>query len=89
MTTPVRPHVHGRRPVDPVGDSQPRPAPRPKRCAYCNEDPPSILCGPEHTAYAAEWLCTGCYRRLFKGPVLVPQAEQERHDGGESYGRRA
>ena len=72
--------------MDSVSESQPRPAPRPEWCVYCNEDPPRILCGPEHTAYADEWLCAGCYRRLFEGPVLVPQVEQERHEGGERDG---
>ncbi len=71
MIIPGRPACPGRSHAPPVSASQPRPARRPERCAYCNEDLPSILCGPEHTAYADEWLCTGCYRRLFKGPVLI------------------
>ena len=49
--------------------SQPRPTVRPDRCAYCNEAPPTVLCGLEHTAYAGEWLCLDCYTRLFEGKV--------------------
>ncbi len=89
MIIPVRPRILGRRSLDPVSESQPDPPLRPERCAYCNEDPPRILCGPEHTAYAAEWLCPRCYQRLFEGPILVPQVEQEHHEGGERDGRRA
>jgi len=55
--------------------SQPCPAVRPERCAYCNEDPPTVLCGPEHTAYAGEWLCPCCYAQLFEGAVLFARNE--------------
>lgn len=72
--------------MDPGSEPQPRLLLRPEQCAYCNEDPPRILCGLEHTAYAAEWLCLRCYQRLFEGPVLGPQVEQERHEGGERDG---
>jgi hypothetical protein len=73
MIIPGRPSWQRRRPVDPVSEPQPSPALRPAQCAYCNDGPPCILCGPEHTAYAGEWLCLDCYARLFEGPILCPQ----------------
>jgi len=72
MTIPGRPAWSRRFPVDSVSESQPRPSLRPARCASCNEDPPRILCGLEHTAYAGEWLCLDCYAQLFEGPVVCP-----------------
>jgi hypothetical protein len=75
MIIPERPSGHGRSHAPPVSESQPRPTAQGGRWGYCEVRPPTIRCGEEHTAYAGEWLCPRCYRRLFEGPGLFSRNE--------------
>jgi hypothetical protein len=78
MTAPVLPPRTGWRRADRPSVPTPQAPARPAQCAYCGEGPANVLCGPEHTAYAGEWLCSCCYARLLEGPVLGA-----RHDAAQ------